>query len=68
MLLIKELTLDAWGRRFFEEASATIPTGAKVGLVGRNGIGKSTLFKVILGELHTTSGEAAASWSTVPTR
>jgi ATP-binding cassette subfamily F protein 3 len=57
MLLIKELTLDAWGRRFFEEASATIPTGAKVGLVGRNGIGKSTLFKVILGELHTTSGE-----------
>ena len=59
MLLIKELTLDAWGRRFFEDASATIPTGAKVGLVGRNGIGKSTLFKVILGELHTTSGEVA---------
>jgi ATP-binding cassette, subfamily F, member 3 len=59
MLLIKDLTLDAWGRRFFEEASATIPTGAKVGLVGRNGIGKSTLFKVILGELHTTSGEVA---------
>ena len=59
MLLIKELTLDAWGRRFFEEASATIPSGAKVGLVGRNGIGKSTLFKVILGELHTTSGEVA---------
>ena len=59
MLLIKDLTLDAWGRRFFEDASATIPTGAKVGLVGRNGIGKSTLFKVILGELHTTSGEVA---------
>jgi ATP-binding cassette subfamily F protein 3 len=57
MLLIKELTLDAWGRRFFEDASATIPTGSKVGLVGRNGIGKSTLFKVILGEMHTTSGE-----------
>src|ERR1700761_7131914 len=57
MLLVKELTLDAWGRRFFEEASATIPSGAKVGLVGRNGIGKSTLFKVILGELHTPSGE-----------
>jgi ATP-binding cassette subfamily F protein 3 len=57
MLLIKELTLDAWGRRFFEDASATIPSGSKVGLVGRNGIGKSTLFKVILGELGTTSGE-----------
>jgi ATP-binding cassette subfamily F protein 3 len=59
MLLIKDLTLDAWGRRFFEDASATIPTGAKVGLVGRNGIGKSTLFKVILGEMHTTTGEVS---------
>ena len=29
MLLIKDMTLDAWGRRFFDEASATIPTGAK---------------------------------------
>jgi ATP-binding cassette subfamily F protein 3 len=59
MLLIKDLTLDAWGRRFLEGASATIPTGAKVGLVGRNGIGKSTLFRVILGELHATTGEVA---------
>jgi ATP-binding cassette subfamily F protein 3 len=57
MLLIKDLTLDAFGRRFLEEANATIPTGAKVGLVGRNGAGKSTLFKVILGQMHTTSGE-----------
>jgi ATP-binding cassette subfamily F protein 3 len=59
MLLIKDLTLDAWGRRFLEDASVTVPVGAKVGLVGRNGIGKSTLFKVILGELHTTSGEVS---------
>jgi ATP-binding cassette subfamily F protein 3 len=59
MLLIKDLTLDAWGRRFLEEASAAVPTGAKVGLVGRNGIGKSTLFRAILGELHATSGEIA---------
>ncbi|MGZ3280642.1 MAG: ABC-F family ATP-binding cassette domain-containing protein [Caulobacteraceae bacterium] len=59
MLLIKDLTLDAWGRRFLEGANATIPTGAKVGLVGRNGIGKSTLFRVILGELHATTGEVA---------
>jgi ATP-binding cassette subfamily F protein 3 len=57
MLLIKDLTLDAFGRRFLDEASVTIPVGAKVGMVGRNGIGKSTLFKVILGELHSTSGD-----------
>ena len=41
-----------WGRRFFEGASVTVPTGAKVGLVGRNGNAcKLTLFKIILGEL-----------------
>ncbi len=59
MLQITDLTFDAWGRRFFEGASVTVPTGAKVGLVGRNGTGKSTLFKIILGELHTTSGDIA---------
>jgi ATP-binding cassette subfamily F protein 3 len=56
MLQITELTLEAWGRRFFDEASVTVPTGAKVGLVGRNGSGKSTLFKLILGELTSTGG------------
>ena len=34
-----------------------IPAGAKVGLVGRNGVGKSTLFKLILGELVPDGGE-----------
>ncbi len=52
MLQINELTFNAWGRRFFDKASVTLPTGGKIGLVGRNGIGKSTLFKLILGELH----------------
>ena len=49
MLLINELTFDAWGRRFFNQASVNLPKDAKVGLVGRNGVGKSTLFKLILG-------------------
>ncbi len=57
MLQIDSLTFNAWGRRFFDRASATLPTGAKVGLVGRNGVGKSTLFKLITGELHADSGE-----------
>ena len=37
--------------------ASTIPAGAKVGLVGRNGVGKSTLFKLIQGELAAQSGE-----------
>ncbi len=57
MLQIKDLVFDAWGRRFFDQATVTLPKDAKVGLVGRNGVGKSTLFKLILGELNHGSGE-----------
>jgi len=57
MLQIDNLTFDAWGRRFFDRASVTIPDGTKVGLVGRNGVGKSTLFKLIVGELAAQEGD-----------
>ncbi len=57
MLQIDNLVFNAWNRRFFDSASVTLPVGAKVGLVGRNGIGKTTLFKLILGELVPDGGE-----------
>ena len=57
MLQIKNLTYNAWGREFLDDASVSLPPGAKVGLVGRNGIGKSTLFKLILGELAANGDE-----------
>jgi ATP-binding cassette subfamily F protein 3 len=57
MLRIENLVFDAWGRRFFDDASVAIPAGTKVGLVGRNGVGKSTLFKLILGELIPQGGD-----------
>ncbi|KQT84391.1 ABC-F family ATP-binding cassette domain-containing protein [Methylobacterium sp. Leaf466] len=56
MLQIEDLTFNAWGRRFFDRASVSVPPGSKVGLVGRNGVGKSTLFKIILGEFQPDSG------------
>ena len=59
MLQIEDLVFNAWGRRFFDKATVTLPPGAKVGLVGRNGVGKSTLFKLILGELQPDGGEIA---------
>jgi ATP-binding cassette subfamily F protein 3 len=57
MIRIENLVFDAWGRRFFDAASVAIPSGSKVGLVGRNGVGKSTLFKLIVGDLVPLSGE-----------
>ena len=57
MLQIRDLVFDAWGRRFFDGASVLVPTGAKVGLVGRNGVGKTTLFKLIMAEHVAGSGE-----------
>ena len=57
MLQITNLDFTAWGRRFFDQATVAIPPGSKVGLVGRNGIGKSTLFKLIKGELIPTGGD-----------
>src|ERR1700712_1021539 len=56
MLKIDDLVFNAWGRRFFDHAAVTLPTGTKVGLVGRNGVGKSTLFRLILGTLSPDSG------------
>src|ERR1700753_3904435 len=59
MLQIDDLVFNAWGRRFFDHASVLLPAGTKGGLVGGNGVGKSTLFKLILGELAPDGGAIA---------
>ncbi len=59
MLQIDNLVFNAWGRRFFDHATVTLPAAAKVGLVGRNGVGKSTLFRLILGTIGPDSGDIA---------
>jgi ATP-binding cassette, subfamily F, member 3 len=57
MLQIDNLVFNGWGRRFFDRASVMVPVGAKVGLIGRNGVGKSTLFRLIMGDLTPDGGE-----------
>jgi ATP-binding cassette subfamily F protein 3 len=59
MLVIDDLSLRIAGRLLLDGASARIPDGARVGLVGRNGIGKTTLFRAIVGELPLEHGSIA---------
>ncbi|MEL7184175.1 MAG: ABC-F family ATP-binding cassette domain-containing protein, partial [Pseudomonadota bacterium] len=57
MLTISDLSYSVAGRPLLEGANAVIPAGHKVGLVGRNGTGKTTLFRLIRGELVADGGE-----------
>jgi len=57
MLTIDGLTVRLGGRPILERASATVPHGARVGLIGRNGAGKSTLMKAMIGEIEPDDGE-----------
>ncbi|MEM9845975.1 MAG: ABC-F family ATP-binding cassette domain-containing protein, partial [Pseudomonadota bacterium] len=57
MLRIDQIGYSIAGRPLFDGASAVIPTGHKVGLVGRNGTGKTTLFRLIRGEIPLDAGE-----------
>lgn len=56
MLVIDDLSIRIAGRLLIDGASVRIPDGARVGLVGRNGTGKTTLFHVITGELPAEHG------------
>jgi ATP-binding cassette subfamily F protein 3 len=56
MLTISGITVRLGGRTILDRASAAIPTGARVGLIGRNGAGKSTMMKVMIGEIEPDDG------------
>ncbi|MFZ2871174.1 ABC-F family ATP-binding cassette domain-containing protein [Zavarzinia sp.] len=56
MLRIDGLTYRIAGRTILDGASAMIPDGHRVGLVGHNGAGKSTLLRLILGQAHPDDG------------
>jgi ATP-binding cassette subfamily F protein 3 len=56
MLTINDLSLRIAGRLLLDHASISLPSGAKAGLVGRNGTGKTTLFRAITGELSSETG------------
>ncbi|MAN78885.1 MAG: glycosyl transferase family 1 [Magnetovibrio sp.] len=56
MLHVNDMTFRLGGRVLFEKATLHLPQGRKMGLVGRNGTGKTTLFRMILGDAHPDEG------------
>ncbi|MBW2193508.1 MAG: ABC-F family ATP-binding cassette domain-containing protein, partial [Deltaproteobacteria bacterium] len=56
MISVENLTKSFGTHILFKEMSFKINSREKVGLVGRNGHGKTTLFRLILGEEHPDSG------------
>ena len=57
MITLSQIELLRGGRPLLKDTSATIHTGKKVGLVGKNGCGKSTLFSLFKGELSLDNGQ-----------
>ncbi|MFT6662633.1 MAG: ATP-binding cassette subfamily F protein 3 [Maricaulis maris] len=59
MLHINDLTYRIEGRMLFDQATLFLPAKTKMGLVGRNGTGKSTLFRLIRGEIASEGGDTS---------
>ena len=56
MLVVNDVSLRIAGRLLIEQATVRIPDGARVGLVGRNGTGKSSLFRAIAADIALEGG------------
>ena len=57
MITLKNVTLRRGAKVLLDNASITLNPGEKVGLVGRNGAGKSSLFALLDGSLHEDAGD-----------
>jgi len=57
LILLRQLTLARGARPLIEEANLQLHAGWRVGLVGANGSGKSSLFALLRGELHAETGD-----------
>ena len=64
MLQFDDVTLRRGARLLFEQAGFQVHPGQKVGITGANGTGKSSLFALVLGELHADAGDCRypADW------
>ena len=51
MIVITDVTLKRGGETLFEHLDLTLHAGHRIGIVGRNGVGKSSLFALLRGRL-----------------
>ena len=62
MIQVKDLGLTfAGGRTIFKNLNWQIDTGGRTGLVGPNGIGKTTLMRVLVGQIQPDLGDVTIS-------
>src|SRR6187455_2613222 len=59
MLVLTQVSLRRGVKLVLDRTSLTIQPGEKVGLVGRNGAGKSSLFSLLAGRLHADAGDVS---------
>jgi ATP-binding cassette subfamily F protein uup len=56
VISLKNVSYDLGGRRLISGLTLELPAPSRIGIVGRNGIGKSTLLRLLTGELEPTTG------------
>ena len=61
MIQLLELSLLRGTQQLLKHADLTLHSGWKVGIIGANGVGKSSLFKLLIGELQLDAGELKMS-------
>ncbi|MCX7338160.1 MAG: ABC-F family ATP-binding cassette domain-containing protein [Alphaproteobacteria bacterium] len=61
MLTLHDIVYRIGGRVLLDDVRLQLADGQRAGLVGRNGCGKSTLFKIILDEVHADGGKSEVS-------
>ena len=59
MITLTNITVDFGKRILFKNVSFLVQSGDRIGLVGRNGAGKSTMLGIMAGETIATSGEVS---------
>lgn len=57
MIQLQDVRLMRGSHTLFDSANITLHTGWKTGIIGQNGTGKTSLFKLLLGELHSDLGD-----------